>query len=571
MGRIQSPAYADALIKASRSWKRSVREEAIFALGQLGLAEIAEGEAEPPELFSARAKAVKALLPRARGDALVIEALGKLAGPEAEEALLAALRHKDPAVRGEAALAFFRRRYLKRVPEYSTAAVNAVTAAFWDADPGVRWRAIYAFSRFPDVRAASSLARAAGTDGEVWSRVFALRALGQLKKAAPWEPMVVALNDPEPWVRREAAVALGQAGRADLILEAAYEDPSPHVRAAVADALMLSADAKLAYKLDALEIGDSPLVRGQHLLASAALRGQKAESLLAAGRKDPHWWVRSRAYLASAKLTGAREILMAGLSDPDLRVRAASLEAIAASTSAWAEGVVESVLNDPKAELELLGTAADAVLANPKARFYPALRAAMGTETARRFPELSDSLAKAAAAILRAESGLNEKPLQAPPRPPIVPSPHLGRETPPVSVVLKTEKGEIEILLEPREAPVHAACFLDNVRKGLYDGLILHRVVSGFVVQGGDPRGSGWGDAGFSLRDEINRLRYGRGVVGMPKAGKDTGGCQFFITHIPTPHLDGRYTVFGKVTRGLEVVDRLEPGDRILKAQVLGR
>jgi cyclophilin family peptidyl-prolyl cis-trans isomerase len=91
-------------------------------------------------------------------------------------------------------------------------------------------------------------------------------------------------------------------------------------------------------------------------------------------------------------------------------------------------------------------------------------------------------------------------------------------------------------------------------------------VVSGFVVQGGDPRGSGWGDGGISLRDEINPLSFDRGTVGMPKAGKDTGGCQLFITHVPTPHLDGRYTVFGKVVSGMDAVDRLEPGDRIRRA-----
>ncbi|OGR61624.1 MAG: hypothetical protein A2X36_01340 [Elusimicrobia bacterium GWA2_69_24] len=119
------------------------------------------------------------------------------------------------------------------------------------------------------------------------------------------------------------------------------------------------------------------------------------------------------------------------------------------------------------------------------------------------------------------------------------------------------------------EAPVHAATFLNSVRAKLYDGSTWHRVVSNFVVQGGDPRGTGWGDAGFTLRDEVNRLRFERGAVGMPKAGKDTGGCQLFITLVPTPHLDGRYTVFGRVVAGMDAVDRLEPGDRIIKARVV--
>ena len=79
---------------------------------------------------------------------------------------------------------------------------------------------------------------------------------------------------------------------------------------------------------------------------------------------------------------------------------------------------------------------------------------------------------------------------------------------------------------------------------------------------------SGWGDCGFRLAEEIGRRRFGRGTLGMPKAGRDTGGCQLFVSLIPTPHLDGRYAAFGEVTLGLDVLDKLEPGDKILKATV---
>jgi cyclophilin family peptidyl-prolyl cis-trans isomerase len=108
--------------------------------------------------------------------------------------------------------------------------------------------------------------------------------------------------------------------------------------------------------------------------------------------------------------------------------------------------------------------------------------------------------------------------------------------------------------------------FVRLVREGFYDGLPWHRVVPNFVIQGGDPLGSGWGGPGYALPDEINRRRFLRGTVGMPKAGKDTGGCQIFITHAPTPHLDGNYTVFGQVTSGLDVVDQIEVGDSIERA-----
>ncbi|OGR47740.1 MAG: hypothetical protein A2X40_00055 [Elusimicrobia bacterium GWC2_65_9] len=134
---------------------------------------------------------------------------------------------------------------------------------------------------------------------------------------------------------------------------------------------------------------------------------------------------------------------------------------------------------------------------------------------------------------------------------------------------METEKGSFTIALAAAaDAGTHAAAFAESVKKGFYDGLTWHRVVTAFVVQGGDPRGSGWGDAGWRLADEVNRTPFLRGTVGMPKAGKDTGGCQLFVSLVPTPHLDGRYTAFGRVISGLEVLDRLEPGDRILRASL---
>jgi len=105
-------------------------------------------------------------------------------------------------------------------------------------------------------------------------------------------------------------------------------------------------------------------------------------------------------------------------------------------------------------------------------------------------------------------------------------------------------------------------------QKGFYDGLGFHRVVPNFVLQGGDPRGDGWGGPGYAIRSEYSFARFGRGMVGIASAGKDTEGCQFFITHLPTPHLDGRFTVFARVVDGFDVVDRLQVGDTIEKVTI---
>jgi cyclophilin family peptidyl-prolyl cis-trans isomerase len=126
---------------------------------------------------------------------------------------------------------------------------------------------------------------------------------------------------------------------------------------------------------------------------------------------------------------------------------------------------------------------------------------------------------------------------------------------------LDTDKGTIEVELAVLDAPLTVENFIALARKGYFNGLTIHRVVPDFVIQDGDPRGDGEGGPGYTIRDEINERPYLRGTVGMALAGKDTGGSQFFITHSPQPHLDARYTVFGHVVNGMDVVDRIAAGD----------
>ena len=118
------------------------------------------------------------------------------------------------------------------------------------------------------------------------------------------------------------------------------------------------------------------------------------------------------------------------------------------------------------------------------------------------------------------------------------------------------------------DAPLTVDNFITLARKGYFNGLAIHRVVPDFVVQDGDPRGDGEGGPGYTIRDEINQLPYLRGTVGMALAGRDTGGSQFFITHSPQPHLDSRYTVFGHVVSGMEVVDRIAVGDIVRTVRI---
>ncbi len=135
-------------------------------------------------------------------------------------------------------------------------------------------------------------------------------------------------------------------------------------------------------------------------------------------------------------------------------------------------------------------------------------------------------------------------------------------------VMIETSKGTITLQLLRDDAPFTVLNFVKLARKHFYDGLQFHRVVPNFVIQGGDPRGDGWGGPGYAIRSEYSFARFGRGMVGIASAGKDTEGCQFFITHIPTPHLDGRYTIFARVMDGQDVVDRIQIGDTINKITV---
>ncbi|MGZ7159228.1 MAG: peptidylprolyl isomerase, partial [Methanobacterium sp.] len=127
--------------------------------------------------------------------------------------------------------------------------------------------------------------------------------------------------------------------------------------------------------------------------------------------------------------------------------------------------------------------------------------------------------------------------------------------------IIETDKGNIELVLFDKEAPNTVANFEKLADEGFYNGLTFHRVLPNFVIQGGCPKGDGTGGPGYAIKCEINPHKHGTGALSMAHAGKDTGGSQFFITHSPQPHLDGVHTVFGKVVKGMEVVNKIQAND----------
>ena len=139
-----------------------------------------------------------------------------------------------------------------------------------------------------------------------------------------------------------------------------------------------------------------------------------------------------------------------------------------------------------------------------------------------------------------------------------------------VDIVLYTSKGDIEATLFATKTPVTVANFLNLATRGYYDGLTFHRVIPNFMIHGGDPPGTGHGGPGYQFEDEIHPALHTRaGLFSMANAGRGTNGSQFFVTHNATPWLDGKHTVFGKVTKGQSVVDAIQQGATINGIDVL--
>jgi len=134
-----------------------------------------------------------------------------------------------------------------------------------------------------------------------------------------------------------------------------------------------------------------------------------------------------------------------------------------------------------------------------------------------------------------------------------------------------TDRGPVRVELYPDKAPLTVANFVNLAKRGFYDGLNFHRVIKDFMVQGGCPQGTGTGGPGYKFEDEANNgLHHERGVLSMANAGPNTNGSQFFITHVATPWLDGKHTVFGKVVDGMDVVDKVAQGDKIKSVKIDG-
>ena len=586
IGRLQDSTLVAPLLPLLADTSARVRHEAIFALGQIGHR-------------SAR-EALEKLLPNSDPDAadLAIEALGKLGQKASTPVVVRALDDPAPRLRGEAAVALWRLA--------DSTALDGLLAHHDDPDPEVRWRVIYALEKVvaPD---RVVLPVALHLDDPEWlTRAYVARTLGRQKSPRATAYLIQKLDDSEVAVVVNALRALQQI--ADTTCETcagtiarSLGHRHPYVRSIAATVLgdrfaWVAADsAGRQAALDSLaRHAGSDSTAGRRADPDAATRGAAAAALIARGAVSE---ARARAMLSDSSVYVRAAILRAmpwggavlaclDASHPLLeRMTAAEVlgtlrEGASAAASAAAggpragrpvAGAVEAMragLDDPQtlyaascagaladlgdsASVPRLARAWTKRAADADADARISIRDALRALAGRRY---ADSLERVA------------PPDHAPPAdyPP-------GFETPPAEkgAVLHTTAGDIRWEFYTADAPQTVRNFVTLATKGYFDGCSIHRVVPNFVIQDGDPTGTGSGGPGYTIRCEYNRLRYDPGMVGMALSGKDTGGSQWFITHSPQHHLDGRYTIFAHVTEGMDVVKRVVQGDKVLKVEIV--
>jgi cyclophilin family peptidyl-prolyl cis-trans isomerase/HEAT repeat protein len=576
LGLAASPTAVDRLLASLQDSDSQVRGRAAEALGKIG---------------DARAAAPIA--------SLVVASL-----PKTIDRMT--VRGDDPADAGgqwsEQRLALFALARLKDVPAARLALVDGARSRFdW-------WAATWVAMRLESPELKPVLQAAAASD-EPLQRALAARGLGALKDTGSVERLAALARDRDETVAMQALRALGGIGDPRGVAAASgMLDAGSDVvrREALRTLASLGGDRAQSERLVRLVASQDPWIRAAALGALARSDRENFALVLSGMDPDRVFWVRQA--LASALGKAGDEmsvgILHAMLRDEDARVLPGVLEALRQARGKDALDTLRRHLEH--ADLGVRVAAAEGIAAlSPAGHSGPLLsawRRGLGDGEGELEARIAAVVALAAQKDDAAKSGLDEVARKDPARAIRVRAGQLlreqGGEAPdpgPERVVrapldyaeamapydpragvplysprafLKTRHGTIEIHLDVVEAPLTTASFVALARRGFYDGLTFHRVEPGFVVQGGCPRGDGNGGPGYALRCEITRRPYTRGSVGLALSGKDTGGSQFFITLAPQPHLDGGYTLFGQVAAGLELVDKIRPGDVIERVTV---
>ena len=574
LASVQDKISLSALTNSLTDKAAAVRKAAAYALGQIGEA------AEPGLLTHLPLETVPTV------KAEMLEALGKCASQKGLDFLTSFIT-TDQIIKAGQAWGLYRTN-AKKLDYNKTFAIAAQMLAASNS-ASVRLGAAQFLARTPTLslhQLASQLQTTAQSDSLAEVRMAATQALGKIKRDQITPTLLhLAAQDPDYRVQINAIRALS------------YVD--------------FSKTKEVVYKNLQHTNPNTALVAAEFLLANAL--GEDANRILEEGKKITNWRVRATLWGAALKLHPQKNLVeetirkiysqtsnvyekaallsalgtyieaypfiqkeaFSGVSPVlassgmqalvDIRTNKAFPEALKSTFAALFQRAIES------GDMAMIGIAAGA-LQNPALNFreaYPDFTFLKTVQNKLTLPQDMETYLELEKAIHFFQG---TAPAAATPQNPFN-HPidwNLVQKIPRNQKVrLLTNKGSIMLQLLVEEAPGSVANFVALTQTGFYNGKNFHRVVPNFVVQGGDPRGDGYGGTDYSLRSEFANLRYASGAVGMASAGKDTESCQWFITHSPTPHLDGRYTIFARVIAGMEIVHQLEVGDKIIKAELI--
>jgi cyclophilin family peptidyl-prolyl cis-trans isomerase/HEAT repeat protein/thiol-disulfide isomerase/thioredoxin len=552
---------------------RRVRETVAFSLGEIG-----DGA---ETLFKLAAD------PDAAVAAEAVEALSKLSTNKALIPRYVAIADtaNTEGVRARAV------RYLFRWDDDT--ASDAARRALGSSSSAVRQEAAYALARRPLAAARQEL-ELLMTDPNTLTRAYATTALGRIGETASFRALVTALGDSHPWVRTNAAIAVGRLAAKDrTVLNvndlprvfATLDDADAGVRASMIEtlgyyaAMNETARVRLLEKLRNGSMWERELTAGaiaKHLpwdTASGTLTGLtpwqivrvlEATTTMPQGAdlrrqyaSHPDSLVRANAItnIPEDRAEAELDLIRGAISDADVIVRASAYDRL---------GFVKEI---PLATL-LAGEQRERTAPMNDARLAAIAVINKVTAAPERAALLQSLVSDADPVVRRVAAELATAPSYWPL--PVKRTPEEYAEIvrwsrQPHTATIHMTRGKIEMALLSQEAPMTAWNFAQLAGRKFFDNTSFMRVVPNFVIQGGDPRNDMNGGPGYAIRDEINLQKYTRGAVGMALSGPDTGGSQFFITHSPQPHLDGGYTIFGRVYDGMTgVVDQTERGDRVL-------
>jgi cyclophilin family peptidyl-prolyl cis-trans isomerase/HEAT repeat protein len=604
-GRIGDRLVLPELSSRLRDTEVEVRRATAFSLGLIGASEstaiLLAALADPDPLTRGRSSEALSRIPGSSAGAAIAEAFRK-ALPSGSSSTLR-IRGDDPGSETdpwvELRLHLIALARLKDAKAFKSAAFGP------DAAPLVDWwAAVWAAMRIADAEVAPILSAGTGAE-DPYIRSLAVRGLGALKSPAHLPLILRAAADRDPGVARQALRALASIGTIEAWpgVVQHLDSPNPMLRReALLAVSSLPRDSRVRARIiDNVGHAD-PWIRSAAWPALIRIDAQEVAIVLSTIGPDSDWRVRQAVAgaLADTLGEGAASLLLPMLKDQDTRVVADVLSALvrargldAAPTlldyvghqdallrSAAVEGLSALEKLSDRRFVEAFGQAFDAALASGDIDTRIVAVDALaksgndnGKNTLRRIAA-SDPVrvVRQRALVALGEGGFaspEEAAVRAVDARRLVSIYEPGAElrySP--HVLISTRYGKIVMVLDLVDAPLTSLSFVRLAHAGFFNGLTFHRVVPGFVIQGGDPSGSGAGGLGLTVRCEYNGRPYGRGSVGMALAGKDTGSSQFFIALEPQPHLDGAYTQFGQVVSGMDIVERIRPGDVIERIDV---